>query len=61
MWYDVWKPFFSWFDHVDFCHLQVYENGTFEGETIFYFNLQMALRGVNNDKEMLMARVCINV
>ena len=36
--------------------LKVYANGTYEDESIVYFNLQQASRGIN-DQQQLMARV----
>ena len=40
--------------------LKIYENGTYEDETVIYFNLSQATRGIGNDKERLMARVGSN-
>jgi hypothetical protein len=39
--------------------LKVYENGTDDNEVSISFNLQQAIRGIGNDKELLMARVRI--
>jgi hypothetical protein len=37
--------------------LKVYANGTYEDESVVYFNLQQAARGINHDQHQLMARV----
>ncbi|KAJ8299403.1 hypothetical protein KUTeg_023463 [Tegillarca granosa] len=37
--------------------LRVYENGFYDQDHTFYFNLAGALRGVNNDKELVLKRL----
>ncbi len=37
--------------------LKVYENGTYEDETVVYFNWHLASRGVGHDQKKIMARV----
>ena len=45
------KPVFS---------LQVYENGTNENETIVFFNLKDASKGIGKDRTLMLQRVSIS-